>query len=337
MMEGTIRNIVVGVAEMMPGDPAAAAPGEDPVLEPAAMLADRLGATLHVVHALDRAPSGCGPGRPGVLDSAALQRRRLAAEKRLAAQVARFPNRARISPRCVSGPAAVQLCAFAEEAAADLMIVGVTRRNGMWHNLLGSTAEAVVLRSSVPVLVLRHAFPRPVRRVLLTTDLAETGAALHEAGLDAVEALFGGGVLTVRTLLACAYDSAAAARVSQRFLRDAATVRLHGFLDQRRPRSYPVSERVRLGNPSTEILREVDEWKADLLVLAPSTRRVGSPRRLGSTAAALLRGSSCNALVVPAAGLDLREGDRSGLGHREAPGFPGTEEQPASRLLVVPA
>jgi universal stress protein E len=296
-MDRKIRTIVVGVAEMQPQDPTLAPPGEDPVLAPAAALAERLGARLYAVHALERPHSAC---------------------------------------ECVSGDAALQLCAFSEKVGADLLVVGATRRDGIWHNFLGSTAERVLQRSTIPVLVVRHPFRHAVRRVLLTTDLSEFGPALHEAALDAVERLLGSESYEPRTLLVCWYDSAAAAHVSQEFMNAAATRRLHEFLDERQRRAYPIAGKVRIGNPSTEILREAGEWKADLLVLGTHGRWNGSTARFGSTAAAVLRGSSCNVLVIPVTQGVTRQRDAHALApYPAAACFPGTEEHPQAGVVLA--
>jgi hypothetical protein len=63
----------------------------------------------------------------------------------------------------------------------------------------------------------------------------------------------------------------------------------------------PDIERIPEDDGETEILRAAAEWKADLLVLGSHGRRGISRLILGSTAAAVLRGASCNALVIPAA------------------------------------
>jgi universal stress protein A len=329
-----IQTIVVGVSEMREGDPKVAPPGEDPVLAPAAALADGLGATLHVVQAFERAASGEASPAAVLPLATPPQRRREGIERCLWAQTRRFPNADRIHGQAVEGSPAIQLCAFAVEAGADLLIVGATRRNGIWHNFLGSTAEGVLQRSPLPVLVVRHPFSRPVARVLLATDLSETSPALHDVGRDVVESVFGAESLELRTLLVCGYDESMAARVSQDFLTEAAMTRLRQFLAERRRRSCPVVGRVRIGNASTEVLREAGEWKADLLVLGSHGRGAIPRPFLGSTAAAVLRAASGNALVIPAS---LAAAHARGTGEPRQPmltGFPGTEEHHEPGVLL---
>jgi universal stress protein E len=331
-MNGAIRVIVVGVSQMHEDDPKIAPPGEDPVLAPAAALAERLGARLHVVRAFER-PDPVLRTYTGALGNGMdAPHHRQEIERGLWEQTRRFTNRDQIRCHAVEGRTDLQLCAFAEEVNADLLVVGATRRGRVWHNLLGSTADRVLQNASVPVLVLRQPFGRPVRRVLLTTDLSDLSPALYEVALDAVEAIFGTESIEARTLLVCSYDIVSAARMSQEFMLRAATSKLQQFQAERHRRKIPVTGRVRIGNPSTEIAHEVDEWQADLLVLGTRSHRGMSRLLLGSTAAAALRTSSSNALVIPAAAaLAWQERLARDLPYPQVePAFPGTEEHAES-------
>jgi universal stress protein E len=331
-----IRTIVVGVAEMDDGHPATNAGREDPVLAPAAALAERLGAALHVVRVFDRSGTGNGVFEFPLHTASALQRRRSSVERNLWAQTRRFPNAARIYCNGIEGGTAIQLCGFAEELEADLLIVGATRRTGVQRNVLGSTAERVLRRSVVPVLVMRHPFRPGPLRTLLTTDLSETSSGLHERALDVVESLGGSESLELRTLLVCRYGASAAARVSLEFMKEAATGRLRQFLAERRRRSWGVPGAVRIGNPSSEILREAEEWNAELVVVGSYGGWGASRWLLGSTAAAVVLGSSGNVLVIPAAlAAEDAAGDRKGRRHEAPAGFPGTEENRDRHAVLV--
>jgi universal stress protein E len=332
VMNGAIRVIVVGVSQMHENDPKIAPPGEDPVLAPAAALAERLGARLHVVRAFERPDPVLRTYAHALGSDSAAHEQRLEIERFLWEQTRRFANRDQIRCHAVEGRADLQLCAFAEEVKADLLVVGATRRGRIWHNLLGSTAARVLQNSAVPVLVFRHPFGRPVRRVLLTTDLSDLGPALHEVALDTVEAIFGTESIEARILLVCSYDIVSASRMSQELMLRAATSKLQQFQAERHRRKIPIAGKVRIGRPSTEIVREAAEWKADLLVLGTRSQGGMSRLLLGSTAAAALRASSGNALVIPAAAAvawqERLAWDRPQP--QAEPSFPGTEEHAES-------
>jgi len=332
-MESRIRTIVVGVAEMQSTDPKVAPPGEDPVLEPAISLANRLGAHLHVVKVFARPDPVLSAYTHALQSGAAYRQHRAEVERGLWAQVRRFPGVGRVHCHAIEGKAEIQLCAFAEEVGADLIVVGATRRGRIWQNMLGSTAERVLQRTSVPVLVVRRPFDRPVRRVLLTTDLSDTAAAQHEIALDVVERMFGDEPLDLRALLVCWYDAETAARVSRSVMTTAATGRLEEFLAARERRRHPITPRVRIGNPSSEILHESGDWKADLTVVGSHGRWGPARWMLGSTAAAALRGSSCNVLVIPAAQV-VASGRAEPVERPTVVTFPGTEEHSEQGLTV---
>ncbi|MFB6128648.1 MAG: universal stress protein [Halorhabdus sp.] len=54
------------------------------------------------------------------------------------------------------GRPAAEICAYAEDVAADVVVTGTRGRHGEHAFLLGSVAEAVVRRSPVPVLTVRQ-------------------------------------------------------------------------------------------------------------------------------------------------------------------------------------
>ncbi|MEW5931024.1 MAG: universal stress protein [Gemmatimonadota bacterium] len=274
-----MRTIVAGVASL---------DAPDPLLPHAAETARALGATLHVVHAFD-APEGEDAGS-GVL---AELRRRL--EERVRADA---PGAA-VECHVVEGEATECLPEVARAVGAELVVVGATRKNRIWRHFLGTTAEGVVRRAEVPVLVQRSSLADGPRRVLLATDLSEAGAEVHERGLDAAAALCPGCAPDVRSLLVVE-DGAAppAPRVARE---QAAQRRLDAFVRGRRPRARGVQCKVRLGVPADEILAEASEWAADLVVLGTNGHAGAPPHHLGSTAGATLRGAPCNVLAVPSA------------------------------------
>lgn len=299
-MSARIRNIVVGVATLTSDDPTPPHAGEDPVLEPAARLAKALGATLHVAHVFEL-PDAVMVGYPGYvpyIDAELHARCARDLRARLEAVVARFglPD---VRCHAIEGSAGRALLELADEVEADLIVVGATRRGRVWRNLLGTTADRVIRGARVPVLVLHQPLGDAVRRVLLTTDLSEESAALHDRGIAAAEALFGGG-LELRTLLVVWFDMMLPPPLREDSLKEAAAAELARFLS-RPGLKAGIEPRVRFGEVAREIVAEAGEWSADLVVLGTHGRSGFSRLALGSTAAATLRGAGCNVLVVPRA------------------------------------
>ncbi|HEX8274215.1 MAG TPA: universal stress protein [Longimicrobiaceae bacterium] len=280
-----MRKIVAGVASL---------DAPDPLLPHAAETARALGATLHVVHAFDALHGEDGaPGAAELL-------RRLEARARADA-----PG-AEVVCHVVEGPATECLPAVARAVGAGLVVVGATRKNRIWRHFLGTTAEGVVRRAEVPVLVQRSSLADGPRRVLLATDLSEAGVEVHERGLDAAGALCPGCAPDVRSLLVVEDAAPPAPRAARE---QAAQRRLDAFVRGRRPRARGVQCKVRLGVAADEILAEASEWAADLVVLGTNGHAGPPPHHLGSTAGATLRGAPCNVLAVPSAARAAPPGD----------------------------
>lgn len=292
-MTSEIRTIVVGVAMV---------DELDPVLPSAVRLAESVGARLHIVHVLALPDLALVSGAPGLQsltsDSAYVTDRAHAIEAELRAQCVRFSTAPEaLQFHTLAGSAHRELAAFAGRVGADLLVIGAARHGRMWRDLLGTTAERVLRDSPVPVLVLHQPFFRPVQRVLLTTDLTELSGGIHERALDLVEGLFGGVTLSCRSLLALGYHHAPANPES---LEQLAAHELEQFLAERRRRPYPVEARVRGGEPAREINVEAEGWSADLIVLGTHGRHGIARYVFGSVAAAALRDSTRNVLVIPA-------------------------------------
>ena len=299
-----IRNIVVGVATLGEDDAGGGRHGEDPVLAPAVALAKALGATLHVVHVHEMpAPflSAYAQYAPYVDPGFRTQycRDQLARLERMTAGY----DYGRIRSHSIEGSPGRTLVEVAVREKAELVMVGATRRGRFWRNLLGTTADRVIRGSPVPVLVIHQPFVRPVRRVLLTTDLSDESAQLHDCGAETAARLFGG-TLELRTLMVVWFDALLPPPLKEDALKDAAEAELRQFVAER-PRGSGITPCVRFGEVAREIGREADEWHADLLVLGTHGRSGFSRLALGSTAAAALRGASCNVLVVPRAALKV--------------------------------
>jgi nucleotide-binding universal stress UspA family protein len=290
-MSTAIRTMVAGVATVQEADP---------ILAPAIALAEATGATLHLVHAYELPdPLLSAYARDGVLgpDFGANYREHFRTE--LLERVRAISDSPNIRCHAVAGPASEVVCETAEKYDADLLLVGATRAGKFLRSILGSTAERVVRAATVPVLVLRQPTAVPVQRVLLTTDLSEFSADVHERGLDLVEALYDREHLELRSLLVVWYDLAFPPPLRRDSLEIVAEAELDAFLVGRNPRELSVEPRVRIGDPAKEITTEAMEWPADLLVLGTHSRMKRSRFLLGSVAEATVRATTTNVLILP--------------------------------------
>ena len=136
-------------------------PASDAALEYAKVLAERFGASLHLVHVLeDGVVTGAFgtevyvPETPGMHEGMHHD-----AETRLEQ---RFPKAMRERMRgdieIVAGTSARTIVDLAAERHADLIVMGTHGRHGVAHMLMGSVAEKVVRSAPCPVLTV-HAMP----------------------------------------------------------------------------------------------------------------------------------------------------------------------------------
>lgn len=291
-----IHTLVFGLAELREGDPQ---------LTEALRTAERLGATLHVVHAFqlpdpmtDSFGGMIGLGPQEITTYREAQRERVEAFVRGAGAT----GGGKVVCHAEPGPADRVLLAVAARVKADLLLVGATRRGTLARTILGTTAQRVVRGAHVPLLVMREPITPPEGRsprVLLTTDLSPLSAAVQEMGLDTVAALWDE-VPEMRALLVVWHEAGLSSIVSAERLREAATAELGAYLAERRPRGRPVEAAVAVGDPAKEIVREAAEWGADMLVLGTHGRSGTSRLLLGSVAESVLRTVLGNVLVIPA-------------------------------------
>jgi nucleotide-binding universal stress UspA family protein len=289
------RTIVVGVATVDELDAA---------LAPAIRLVDSIGAELHVVHVFEPPdPKFLADGAllaAASLDPGYVARMIEAVVPRLEAQVSRFAeDPSRIAIHALPGVPHARLSSFASEVEADLLVVGATRRGRIWREILGTTAERVLRAARVPVLVLHQPFLQPVRRVLMTTDLSEFSACVHDRAVEVLEILFSNNPPELRSMLVVDHRVALATSLGTEFVEQLGRSAVERFLAERQP-GPAVDARARVGDPCEEIVVEAQAWQADLLVLGTHGRKGLSRYVFGSVAAAVLRDANRNVLVIPA-------------------------------------
>lgn len=314
MREPALRSILIATDLTAECDAAVAA---------AVALAERTGAALHVIHALDfrDAPYAAVPAR-----TATFPERVDAVEAAVEEQLARAaPAGVTVASRELILYAAWK--AIAERARfveADLIVLGGHCPRAVGDRLLGTTAERVLRRAPVPCLLLHAPLPLPLHRVLAAVDLSTTGAS----ALDAAFAWAGdlGPRLATATV---APDSSAAApaggppapaaveltvlHVVPPAVRlpgglipeDVAAAELARVVERSRVRAgegaaaADVREVVSGGDPATEILARADALDADLLVLGTHGQGALERAIIGSVAQAVARGATRAVLLVP--------------------------------------
>lgn len=286
-MPTPIRTLVAGVS----------APAEnDPTLLAAAELARRTGAALHVVLAFTPPPV-FSPPQLAYTQADWLLLHTGSLQTRLETAAQRVPGAEAAMGHAMAGAPAPAILEIAGQVHADLILVGSARPDRLGARFLGTTAQRVLRGADVPVLVVRRPLRAPPRRVLLTTDLSDPSAAVHEQALDTIAALFGE-PQAARSLLVMTY-LILPSPLPRASLDGAARAEVGKFLEARRPRTFAVEPVVRCGAPGEEIPAEARAWDADLLVVGTHARGWGERLLLGSIAEQSLRDAPCNVLAIP--------------------------------------
>lgn len=198
------------------------------------------------------------------------------------------------------GRAADGILAAADELDPDLIVVGTHGRGGVARLVYGSVAEAVMRRSSFPVLAVRHpeltAPGTPIRVILHPTDfsarsrpaleMARTLARVHRARLVLQH------VAPAEILTGGAFYAPADLRPEREALNQLRDETANVGLGE------SVETRFRQGDPAAEILQAATELGCDLIVMG-SHGRTGLRRLLmGSVAEVVVRAAPCLTLIV---------------------------------------
>jgi nucleotide-binding universal stress UspA family protein len=277
----------------------------DAPIRMAGLLAERAGAALHLLHALELQPATAG----GVAGGGAAPDFQTLIER----TGSELEDQARRASPPGLEPASREVVVFvpykailnrALQVSADLIVLGAHRRRPRGDQLLGPTPDRVIRSAAAPCLIVPNVEPRPFRRIVApfdiempaagALDLAQVWATRfgeHDHGATEIHALY------IAPELAGGNGAGASARRAE--------TALNREIDrsyQRVSRAPDVTIRPVIrhgGTPASAILRYVEEVEADLVVLG--TRGFGAIRRalIGSVASTIARSAPCPILLVP--------------------------------------
>lgn len=212
-----------------------------------------------------------------------------------------------LSVRVQSGNPAEIVLLHARSLRPDLIVMGTHQRRGLERFRVGSVAERVAAKSTMPVLLVpRHARATaspPFGHVVVAVDFSAGSTAVIERALSLAKAP------TDRITLIHVVPAAASGVPLHLYGYGLELQQAPSFADVRRrlkrvlpahARSRPgIDVQVLVGDPATEISHAAESIGADLLVVGGTTRGIASRALFGTTTARLLRMTPIPMLAVP--------------------------------------
>jgi nucleotide-binding universal stress UspA family protein len=197
----------------------------------------------------------------------------------------------------------------ARMAEAALIVVGATGSGPLAAELLGSTADRVLRKAACPVLLVRGDLAVPPRRVLAPVDLSTLSGEAFRCGLDLLTNLAKGGAkdgeIKVRAIHALSFMEAVALQKqrheevsSEQAERHSAEELRRFVLENRAGALFEVETAVLSGEARFEILDDLRERPADLVMLGTQGRGGLDRLMLGSVAATVARKAPCSVLLI---------------------------------------
>lgn len=221
------------------------------------------------------------------------------------------PKGVSITPVVKVGAAAKEIAVCARSTNVDLVVMGRGGGSALRDVFLGSTAERVIRRLMLPVLVVRLAARAPYRRPAIALDFdhaAHNALALMLRVLPAPR---------LRVLVIHAFDPLYSGRVYLSLSEEAAEDWREHFQQEAsrrlanllatylarakvRPREVPIwKTHIKCGSPRLVIKKAVNKAETDLLVLGTRGFTGITHLFLGTVAGDVLRDVACDVLVVP--------------------------------------
>ncbi len=216
-----------------------------------------------------------------------------------------------ITSTALMGPVADTLRQYAQESRSDLVVMTTRGQGGLQRLWLGSTADAVIRGSSVPVLLVRpveNPSPRPVLENLNQILVPLDGSALGEAILEPARelaALAGAELMLVQVIQPLASPlerHGAAPRTFDVELTSIPRQEAAGYLNNLAERCLKAGVKTAYstplgGNVADTILRLAEAPTVGLVALATHGRGGLKRLMLGSVADKLIRTAPCPLLV----------------------------------------
>lgn len=209
-----------------------------------------------------------------------------------------------VEPHVAPGALLPEILTQAAQDQTELVVVGARGGNFMRHALLGSTAERLIRKTRLPVLVVKQAVTNAYKTVLVPVDFSDSSLA----ALDWALTLPGVEIILLHVLslpfegklwLAGVDDDRIAHY--RNAARHEATEKLATLCEARQQTAANVRLLVVNGDPAQCILDKEKEYDCDLIALGKQGESLVEELLIGSVTRYVLGESSSDVLVVTTA------------------------------------
>ncbi len=192
-----------------------------------------------------------------------------------------------------------EIIRLARTEAADIIVLGKHGRRVIRDLFLGSTAEKIIRKADIPVLIVNRKPSGPFERPLIAVDLEDTARSTIELALRSL----GPEVTNIAVIHAYTppYEGFVAYRQLDAYAsecRTEAMSSLQRLLESEQAKVFWDSK-VKRGDPRNVLVREIGTHHADLIVLGTHGRSGLSRAVLGSVAEYVARTATCDVLLSP--------------------------------------
>jgi len=190
---------------------------------------------------------------------------------------------------------------LARKVQAGLIVVGASEGNALQRAFLGSTADRVIRKAPCPVFVVRAGTTFPPSRVLVPVDLSPVSAGALRFATAFLREAWGGKMVDLETLFVLnPLEVEGSLQFTPDQIERFAGEELDRFTQMNAPAAH-TSHQVLIGYPREEILREIEDRRADVVILGTHGRSGFERMMIGSIASEVLQRARCNIVVVPPA------------------------------------
>lgn len=238
----------------------------------------------------------------------------VAAAKELLADAARLEMRARtgdlarqfdIEPACAVrfGQPAIEIAARSEEVLANLIVIGAHGRNFFADLFLGNTADKLIRRCKLPLLIVKNEPVSAYRHILVPVDFSDDSrhAAQLALTIEPKAAITFLHVYDVWYASKMSYAGVSQERIDQYRARSGqdALSALHDFVDEINPRQRHIMCDVAPGHPSANVRDYAEKMQADLIIIGKHGRSRIEELIVGSVTRDTIDWTKCDIMVVP--------------------------------------